>query len=115
MMGRARTELPQVDEAAIARMTQRIVEAFHPIRVVLFGSQARGDTGRDSDIDLFIEMQSSESPRARRLAVRELLDDEGYPLDVVVLTPAEAAQARSQSGSILSYIDAEGRVLYERG
>jgi hypothetical protein len=43
------------------------------------------------------------------------LDDEGYPLDVVVMTPSEAAAARRQVGSILSYIDAEGWVLYERG
>lgn len=96
-------------------MTQRVVAAYSPIRVVLFGSHARGEARPDSDIDLFVEMESDRPARERRIAIRRLLDDEGYPLDLVVMTPAEVAEARRQVGSILSYVDAEGRVLYERG
>jgi hypothetical protein len=33
----------------ISAMTQRIVLGFNPLRVILFGSQARGDAGRQSD------------------------------------------------------------------
>lgn len=113
-MGSARTALPAIDQAAIDRVVRRIVEAYQPIRVVLFGSHARGDAGPDSDIDLFVEMESDLSPRDRRLALRRLLDDEGYPIDVVVLTPPEVTDARRRFGSILSYVDTEGRVMYER-
>jgi predicted nucleotidyltransferase len=113
-MGKARTLLPEVTEEAIQRLVGRIVEVHAPIRVVLFGSHARHDSRRDSDIDLFIETDSGVPARETRLAIRRLLDDEGYPLDVVVMSPQQVAEARGRIGSIMSYVDAEGRVVYER-
>jgi predicted nucleotidyltransferase len=32
----------------IAEIVRRIVEKFHPEKIILFGSHARGDTGPDS-------------------------------------------------------------------
>lgn len=113
-MSQARQTLPVIDEEAIERVVRRIVDAYHPVRVVVFGSHARGDVHEDSDLDLYVEIESNESPRERRLALRRLLDEEGYPLDLVVFTPAEAAAARQRGGSILEYVEAEGRVIYER-
>jgi hypothetical protein len=69
----------------------------------------------EGDVPRFeVELESTEAPRERRLALRRLLDDEGYPLGVVVFTPGEAATARQRGWSILEYVDAEGRVVYER-
>ncbi|MBU4200219.1 MAG: nucleotidyltransferase domain-containing protein [Verrucomicrobia bacterium] len=42
----------------IAEAMRRIVEAVHPVRVILFGSQARGNAGRDSDLDIMIVEQN---------------------------------------------------------
>jgi predicted nucleotidyltransferase len=33
----------------IDRLVKRIVTKFHPEKIILFGSQARGDAGPDSD------------------------------------------------------------------
>ncbi len=41
-------------ENLIAAMTERIVQQFDPLRIILFGSQARGDAGPWSDVDLLI-------------------------------------------------------------
>jgi len=38
----------------IREMADRIIERFHPERIILFGSHARGNAGADSDVDLFI-------------------------------------------------------------
>ena len=38
----------------LEQITRRIVEGFHPQRLILFGSRARGDERRDSDVDLLI-------------------------------------------------------------
>ena len=105
--------LQVIDLEVIDDAIRRIVSAFHPKRIVLFGSQARGDARPDSDLDLFIEMESNQRPGDRRLAVRRLFQDCRWPLDVVVYTPKEVAQARERFGNLMSYVDAEGKLLYE--
>ncbi len=48
-----------IDEALIQHVAQTIVAEFQPRRIILFGSHARGDAGPDSDLDLFIETETS--------------------------------------------------------
>ncbi len=52
-------------EAALAEIIRRIVEAVHPDQIILFGSQARGDAGPDSDVDLLVVAPSDEPPHRR--------------------------------------------------
>ncbi|HOF86504.1 MAG TPA: nucleotidyltransferase domain-containing protein [Armatimonadota bacterium] len=46
---------------AINIMVERIVEQFHPLRITLFGSRARGDAGPDSDVDLLVVLPQVEN------------------------------------------------------
>ena len=48
-------------------IVQRIMDVFHPLRIILFGSAARGEAGQDSDIDLLVVMPDG-TPRLRFLA-----------------------------------------------
>ena len=65
-------------------MVNRIVERFHPWRVILFGSHARGDARSDSDFDLLI-VAPSDKPRWRRTApVYRLLAGLGAPKDIIL-------------------------------
>src|ERR1035441_8271010 len=41
-------------EQAIAEITRRLVDYYHPERIYLFGSAARGDSGPDSDLDFCV-------------------------------------------------------------
>jgi len=98
----------------VAEIVQRVVEALHPRRIVLFGSRARGTSRPDSDVDLMIEMDTTAWPVERAVAVRQLFGLRHWSMDVVVYTPAEIAHLRQIPGSLMSAIDAEGRVLYEQ-
>jgi len=40
----------------IDEMVRRIVSQFHPDKIILFGSHARGEAGPDSDVDLLVVM-----------------------------------------------------------
>ena len=107
-------ELPPVDEATLQGIVQKIVEAFHPLRIILFGSRARGDYGADSDVDLFVEMETQDPPAERRVKVRRLFRPSPCGMDTLVYTPAEVAARRDSLASLVPLIEKEGRVLYEQ-
>jgi predicted nucleotidyltransferase len=108
-----RIERPPIDDALIQEITRKIVDVFHPRRVILFGSRARGDYHEDSDVDIFVEMESDEKPWQRRMRVSSLFLRRWWPMDILVYTPAEVEARRNSFASIIPDILEEGRVLYD--
>lgn len=105
---------PPVDEALIQEIVRKIVAAYRPRRIILFGSRARGDARPDSDLDLFIEMETDLHPIKRRTAIRQLFDRQWWSMDLIVKTPEEVNRERDSLVSLVPDIEREGRVLYER-
>jgi predicted nucleotidyltransferase len=105
---------PEVTEALLADVTRRIVERFHPEKVILFGSYAYGTPDLDSDLDLFIVMHSDESILERIRRVREVAHVDYLPMDVLVRTPAEVTNRLAMGDFFISDILTKGRVLYQR-
>ncbi len=103
-----------MDTSHLKEITRAIVERFNPRRVVVFGSHARGEAGPDSDLDLFIEMETDQRPPERAIAVSSIFGLRTWPLDVVVYTPEEVRRLRNVKGTLLSTIEAEGKVLHAR-
>jgi uncharacterized protein len=94
---------------------RRIVRGFHPMRIVLFGSQARGDARPDSDVDLLVIL-----PRAdhrRRAAARIEAALTGIPLatDIIVATTADVAALSDAQGTIVERAIREGMDIYAAG
>jgi predicted nucleotidyltransferase len=84
----------------IDQIVKRIVKKFAPEKIILFGSQARGDAGPDSDIDMLIVMPVEGSVRDKRLEIRGALHDVRYPIDILVTTPEEFAWRKDYVGTI---------------
>jgi predicted nucleotidyltransferase len=97
----------------LEHVTRTIVDRFHPRRVILFGSRARGEARPDSDIDLLIEMETTRTPPERAIEVSAAFGLRPWPLDVIVYTPEEVQRLHGLAGTLLSVIEREGRVLYE--
>ncbi len=103
-----------IDAELIKHVADTIVAHFDPERVILFGSQARGDAGPDSDLDIFVEMETSLRSPERMIAIDSLFGIRSWPMDVVVYTPQESERMRYAKWSLLGTIEAEGKVLYAR-
>lgn len=43
-----------INKKVIKEATRRLVEGFHPQRIILFGSYARGTADKRSDVDLLV-------------------------------------------------------------
>lgn len=101
-------------EDCIEKMVQVIVRRFQPLKVILFGSRARGQADPDSDVDLLVVMPYLEDKRKTAVEIRRSL--EGFPVskDVVVTTPDEISQRGDLVGTVLRPALREGIPLHER-
>ncbi len=95
-------------------MTNRIVERFQPERIILFGSQARGDGGPDSDVDLLVVFPHVSDKRRMCVDIRRVLADLPVCKDVFVTTPDEIERRGDMVGDILRPALRDGKVVYER-
>lgn len=100
--------------ALIADMTARIARDFHPLRIILFGSHARGDATPDSDIDLLVVLSDTTDKREAAIQIRRTLRDLPVGKDIIVTTPDEIARRGDLIGPVLRPALREGKVLYER-
>ena len=93
----------------------RIVEGFDPLRVILFGSRARGDAGPHSDVDLLVVMPDGIEDKHRvTVEILRALKDAPFPKDIVVTTPEEVERRGDLVGTMLRPALREGKILYER-
>lgn len=103
-----------ISEQVIKRATERLVAGFHPDRVILFGSQARGTADERSDVDLLVVCPFSGRRRSLMVAMDRALRGLGFARDVIVLTPEEFERDRHIPGTVARPAWLEGKVLYER-
>ena len=101
-------------QSTVNEIVRRIVERFHPERIILFGSYARGETKSDSDLDVMVVMPVDGSRRQKANEIDLLLADRTVPMDVIVVTPEQYERQRGIIGTIVREAVREGKVMYER-
>jgi predicted nucleotidyltransferase len=98
----------------IRQMVDLIVARFQPEKIILFGSQARGEAGPDSDVDLLVVMPVSGSKREMAVKIGVALHRFRIPKDIIVTTPEEFEWRKEIPGTIERPAMLEGRVVYAR-
>ena len=102
-----------INEKLITEAVNRLVNKFHPDKIILFGSQARGTADKHSDADILVICQFSGSRRKLMLDMDLTLEGLGLARDIIILTPEEFEINRSIPGTIARPASLEGKVLYE--
>lgn len=102
-------------EEAIQEIVRRLVDHYHPERIYLFGSTARGDDGPDSDLDFCVVLPDDAPEELMRSgAVYRELRGMGYPKDIVPWRSGDFdARGARVVASLPATILREGRLLYD--
>lgn len=87
---------------------------YRPLRIILFGSQARGGATMDSDLDLLIVMPDGTDRRQVLVSMYDALADLPIGKDLAITTPTEVQRYGHLVGTILRPALEEGVVIYER-
>jgi predicted nucleotidyltransferase len=102
-----------LDDPVLAEVVRRLVLAFQPERVYLFGSHARHEAGPDSDYDLMVVVPDTTPPPLRRSGrAYEALWGLRTAADVLVWTRGAFDERIHLKASLPSTIMREGKLLY---
>ncbi|MEK6608846.1 MAG: nucleotidyltransferase domain-containing protein [Myxococcota bacterium] len=99
------------DEALLDDVRRRLADTVRPLRLVAFGSRARGDARPDSDLDLMVVTTQPGSLLDRGRAIYRHLLGLPVPVDLVIYTPEEYQRLRRFPSTVAGIADREGRVL----
>ena len=97
----------------VAEAVRRIVAVAHPVRVIAFGSQVRGEAGRDSDLDLLVIEEDVVDRYAEMVRLHRALTGLILPVDILVISRRNFEEWADTPGSIYRTVRREGQVLYE--
>ena len=106
----------QITPKLVQYIVDKIVREIQPEKIILFGSYARGDFDRDSDLDLFIVVEDEkESSRLIRRKIDALLWGRKFPVDLIVRKEKEIKRNfRAKNPFYIHHIFKDGKVLYEK-
>ena len=93
-------------------IVRRVVEVAEPERVILFGSTARGDAHRNSDVDLLVVKDGADFRQLTARIYRRLYGV-GPAVDIVMVTPQDVERYRDSHALVIKPALREGKVMYE--
>ncbi len=100
-------------DQTLAEVVRRLVQAYRPERIYLFGSSARGDAGPDSDYDLLVIVPDGAAPEQRdSKRAYEVLWGTGTAADVIVWERSPFDRRARVISSLPATVLREGKLLY---
>jgi predicted nucleotidyltransferase len=108
----AMEKLKAEHDGVLEEIASRIISAFAPRRILLYGSRATGKARPDSDYDLLIVWRDENPPASRTATVRRALLGMAKSLDIEVVTPSEYERFRTRRVHIVAIAEREGKLLY---
>lgn len=101
-----------VTDEHLDEIVRRIVEAAHPLRIILFGSTARGEAKTESDVDILVVVPDGVHRLETAQSIYRNLIGITIGIDVVVATEADLENYKDAPGLVYREALREGKMLY---
>lgn len=108
-----RTKAKTRDTETIKRLTELLIEAARPKRIIMFGSQARGEADEDSDLDVMVVEEAVSDRVGEMVRLNRLLRSLDIPVDLLVVSAEKFNYWCDTPGNVYFEAATEGEVLYE--
>jgi len=103
-----------LDSNLLNEIVQRLVDALHPEKIYLFGSHAYGQPNDDSDVDLLIVINDSDTfDRDKIVEGYRALREFHIPKDIVVVPQSQFDKRSRWLSSIERVVIDKGKLLYD--
>ena len=96
-----------------ARTCGKLVQAAHPKRIILFGSQARGDAAAHSDFDIMVVEEKPADRFAEMVRLNRLIRSFDIAVDLLVVSDEKFQYWRETPGNVYYEAATGGQVLYQ--
>ncbi|HEY1203616.1 MAG: nucleotidyltransferase domain-containing protein [Bryobacteraceae bacterium] len=105
--------VPHPDAPIVAEVLRRLIAAYRPQKVYLFGSAARGDAGPDSDYDILIVVPDAAPLELQdeRLGYQALVGT-SVAVDLLIYRASDFEGRLPLKASLPAAVAREGRLLY---
>lgn len=100
------------DQLVLDELVKRTVEAARPLRIILFGSAARGEMGPDSDLDMLVVVRDGVHRRKTAQAICMSLRGLGFAKDVVVATESNIRKFGKNPSLVFCPALSQGKEIY---
>ena len=101
----------------IKKLKNGIVEKFHPHKIILFGSYAKGTETETSDIDICIVVSTENKRELKRKISKYIYDKKGLdfnkPVDILIYTEKEWERHVKDNYSFARSILNSGLILFK--
>lgn len=102
------------ESSKIKEIVSKIANNFNPDKIILFGSYAKNNQDKGSDLDLLIIRDTTLPAYKRAIDIRLSLIGTKVPIDILVYTNSEFEQEKNDKYSFLYSALKNSKVLYER-
>lgn len=109
---RSASDFLAVEPADLREVVRQVVSIAKPLRVILFGSRARGDARSDSDWDLMVVVPEGTHRLHTSLKLYGSVRKKGLACDFLVSTPDDFKRYSYHPSLVYKYILEEGIDLY---
>lgn len=102
-----------IKENVIRKAARLLTQAAPGSKIILFGSQARGEDRADSDLDFLVVEPKVSARRAEMVRLRNVLRPLRVPVDMLVVSEKVFEEWRDTPNTVIYEAAREGRLLNE--
>ncbi|HIC91585.1 MAG TPA: nucleotidyltransferase domain-containing protein [Syntrophaceae bacterium] len=102
-----------ISEDIIQKAVELLIEAANPVKIILFGSYAKGQVDENSDLDFLVIKKEVKARRMEMVRLSDVLRPLRIPVDVIVASETVYNEWADTPGTVLYEAAKKGRVLYE--